>query len=35
MAEAVEHALIGNDAVGERERVAGVFDGVGHGGPLF
>jgi hypothetical protein len=31
MAEAVEHALIGNDAVGKRERIAGVFDGVGHG----
>src|SRR5262245_8500160 len=30
MAEAVEHALVGNNAVGNRKRVAGVFDGVGH-----
>jgi hypothetical protein len=30
MAEAVEHALVGDDAVGERERVAGFIDGVGH-----
>ncbi len=32
MAETVEHALIGDDAIGKGKRVAGFIDGIGHGG---
>jgi len=31
MAEAVEHAFMRDDAVGERKLVAGVVEGIGHG----
>jgi hypothetical protein len=34
MAEAVEHALVRNDAVGQRQLVAGFIEGVGHGRSL-
>jgi hypothetical protein len=32
MAETVEHALIGDNAIGKCKGVAGFINGVGHGG---
>jgi len=34
MAEAVEHALMGDDAVGQRQLIAGFVEGIGHGDSL-
>jgi hypothetical protein len=35
MAEAVEHAFMRDDSVGERQLIAGLVEGIGHGRSLF